>query len=154
MRQALKTLAIFAFSKALADVAVDHLDPDKTIERALYKTMSKQSMKTLNAWTDTVHPKDVKIIHDRLEKFCELAGWVPGKGKNIQTYCNFILYLLENLKETLKNQTRIQAVDDLLESIMAVYTHFAFEVEKREYPLCMNAGMKAVKIWNEVINAD
>lgn len=151
MRQALKTMSMLAFSRAIAEKAIENLDPDKHIERRLYRSMANESMNALTTWPDKIKRKDVADIHKHIDTFCKTIGW-DSRGRSIQTYLNFSLTLLERLKENISDQTRINAIDKLIESLMAVYRHFAWENGNREYPLCFRAGTKAQMIWDAIMD--
>ena len=151
MRQTLKTLSTLAFSRAIAEKAIEATEPTMVAERMLYRTMIQASMNALVAWPDKITPKDIRTIKTGLNSFCNTTGW-ENTGRHIQTYINFSLSLLEKLKESITDPAKIKAIDQLIDCEMAIYNRFSTGKD-REYPLCLKAGLDAAVVWDKIMEA-
>ena len=154
MRQTLKTLAVIAFSRAIAEKGIEACEPYMVPERALYRAWSEQAMQTLQTWPDRIRRGDITKIKKAIDQFCRETGWDNG-GKHVQTHLNFSLALIEGLKDRLKdrdgNKRKINMIDRLIESQMAVYDRFSTGRD-REYPLCLAAGLRAADRWDQIMD--
>jgi len=153
LRQTLKTMAVIAFARAIAEKGVEACELDMTAERALYRKMSDQAMITLRQWPDRIKNRDIVTVKRALDKFCKATGWDNG-GRHVQVYVNYSLSLLERLKDELKDNgacvDKVKSVDALIEAEMDIYRRFSTGRD-REYPLCLMAGLKAADVWDSIM---
>lgn len=153
MRQELKTLSKFAFASAIAERQLDTQTDLATEDRALFEDLQKASKSAFFSWPlfSELTDKDIRKMQSALAAFLNRVQRDTRKI-HIQTAINFTLGQMTDLLETtIADPGRRYIIESIAKVSSAIYTRYS-SGKDREYPLCIQAGLNAGRMWDDVFN--
>lgn len=149
IRQGIRPIVIASMACGIAQKAME--EPDMLPEdRLLFEQFRREAESLILRWPVRLRSdKEASDIGKHLDRFLQQTHW-DEKPRHIQTYVHFICYLLEGVRECVRNEDRRKMIDDILDAAMKLWERYS-SGRDREYEWCLAAGVRAARQWEEIM---